>query len=180
MTSEPLAELYFKWLYRQVAPVRLKNPARTYWSLLRQLHNKEFVWFVPNDDNRVVDGMELRQEFFQAIGGTPSGHPDITDRGCTMLEMLLALSRRLSFSGGGASSDWFWHMLDNLGLRVCNDAEPWTQASHAYVDEVLTRVIERTYQSDGTGGLFPLKEARVDQRQVEIWYQMNNYLIERG
>jgi len=176
MTYEPLAELYFKWLYRHVASIRLKNPERSYWSLLRQLHDTEFVYFVPTDDNRAVDGTELRQEFFQAIGGTPSGHPEIMDRPCSILEMLIALSGRLSFSGGGASRDWFWHMLDNLGLRGYSDAHPNTRE----VNRILKRLVERTYDYNGNGGLFPLQHPHSDQRRVEIWYQMNSYLIERG
>jgi len=48
--SQPLDELYFTWLYSQVGSVRTRNPARTYWSLLRYLYTKEFVWIIPNDD----------------------------------------------------------------------------------------------------------------------------------
>jgi len=175
MIDEPLDELYLQWLYRLVAPLRLKNPARTYWSLLRQLHAKEFVWFVPNDDNRVMDGKDLRYEFLDAI--RREHPPAFLNAGCSMLEMLIALSRRLSFYGGGASQEWFWHMLDNIGLRGCNDAQP---GPPEVIDHILTRVIDRTYDQNGNGGLFPLKAANVDQRSVEIWYQMNSYLIERG
>ena len=31
---------------------------------------------------------------------------------------------------------------------------------------------------DGFGGLFPLKHAKKDQRKVEIWYQLQNWLME--
>ena len=31
---------------------------------------------------------------------------------------------------------------------------------------------------NGTGGLFPLKRPRVNQRRVEVWYQMSEYLME--
>jgi len=177
MTEGPLDELYFQWLYRQVAPIRLKNPARTYWSLLRQLHAKEFVWFVPNDDNRVMDGKDLRYGFLEAIGEDHFHHPTFMTLECSILEMLIALARRLSFNGGGASQEWFWHLMNNLGLRGCNDAEP---GPPEVIDHILNRVIERTYNYDGSGGLFPLKETNVDQRSVEIWYQMTSYLIERG
>ncbi len=47
---EPLDERYFRWLCSQVVNVKLKNPSRTYWSLLKQLHTKEFVWIIPNDE----------------------------------------------------------------------------------------------------------------------------------
>lgn len=63
----PLDEQYLKWLYRQVASSKYRNPARTYWSLLRQLYTTEFVWTVPNDDNRVEDGRDLRYEFLKKL-----------------------------------------------------------------------------------------------------------------
>lgn len=176
--KEPFEELYFKWLYRQVAPLRQKNPVRTYWSLLRQLHAKEFEYFVPNDDNRAEDGRYLRYEFLDNLPPHDQHAPHRWMRSsCSMLEMLIALSRRLSFDGGGASSAWFWHTIDNLGLRGCNDATP---CSSVEIDRVLERVIRRTYDRNGSGGLFPLKNSDVDQRKVEIWNQMNYYLIERG
>jgi hypothetical protein len=39
------------------------------------------------------------------------------------------------------------------------------------------RVINRTYGPDGSGGLFPLHKPHIlDQRRVELWYQMQYYL----
>lgn len=177
MSTEPIDEIYFKWLYRQVAPLRYKNPARTYWSLLRHLFEKEFVWFVPNDDNRAMDGVELRSEFL-----TKENWPQdpIVDEwlslGCSMLEMLIAISRRLSFTGGGASADWFWHLLHNLDLDKFNDAS----YDGDYVELAVHRVNNRTYDKNGNGGLFPLKKTDIDQRGVELWYQLNSYVMERG
>lgn len=93
-----------------------------------------------------------------------------------MLEMLIALSRRLSFVGGGASLEWFWHMLHNIGLDIYNDLA-W---DGEFVDKAMRQINERTYDENGNGGLFPLKETDIDQRKVELWYQMNSYCLERG
>jgi hypothetical protein len=46
------------------------------------------------------------------------------------------------------------------------------------VNQILTNLVERTYQKNGKGGLFPLKQPAKDQRRVEIWYQMAAYLNE--
>lgn len=181
---ESLDECYLQWLYRQVAPIRTKNPARTYWTLLTHLYRKEFKWSVPNDDNRLMDGLELRYEFIHKFEYEKTDyyqqHGEIRswlERPCSFLEMLLALARRLSFAGGGAASEWFWHMLDNIGLRSHVDAMP---GDPEMIDFVLDRVIDRTYDEFGNGGLFPLFHPQHDQRQVELWYQMNCYLLERG
>lgn len=177
MNTEPLDEVYFKWLYRQVASLRLKNPARTYWSLLRQLLETEFVWFVPNDDNRAMDGVELRTEFLTREDWPQDSFTDEwLSLECSMLEMLIALSRRLSFVGGGASLDRFWQILHNIGLDKFNDLA----YDGDYVAFACHRINNRTYDANGNGGLFPLKNTDIDQRGVEIWYQLNSYVMERG
>lgn len=175
MTGGSLDEVYLEWLYRQVAPIRIKNPARTYWSLLTHLYHKDFTWFVPNDDNRLMDGLDIRYEFANNYGDATR---EWLERPCSMFEMLLALARRLSFAGGGETRDWFWHMLANIGLRGYVDAMP---GDPEIIEFILQRVNDRDYNYDGSnGGLFPLRDAHTDQRGVEIWNQMNSYLIERG
>jgi hypothetical protein len=171
-----LDEQYVDWLYRQVASVRLKNPARTYWSLIKQLYSKEFVWFVPNDDNRVEDGRDLRYEFLELHHIVPE--PAWIRRGCSMLEMLIGLSRRLSFEAEGQPRHWFWEMLQNVELQDYTDAYYCT-ADISIINNVLDRIINRTYEFDGRGGLFPLSDPGEDQRQMEIFYQISCYLLER-
>lgn len=176
MTHElPEDEAYLRWLYRQVAQVRLRNPSRTYWSLLRHLYVTEFVWFVPNDDNRVEDGKELRYEFIEEEGLTHVSEEWLT-MGCSMLEMLIGLSRRLAYESQGQPRAWFWHLLNNLEIDTVTDEGLYPEGD---VTEVLNTVIFRTYAADGKGGLFPLKEAQQDQTRVEIWYQMAAYLLQQ-
>lgn len=175
--GEPLDEQYFKWLYRQVASVRLKDPSRTYWSLLRQLYTKEFIWLVPNDDNRVEDGRDLRYEFLNEKNLEDPDHIWM-EMGCSFLEMLIALSRRCAFEADNGASEWFWHLVDNLNLGGFNDLYFHTRRQENYVDETLDSVVWRSYRSNGMGGLFPLKNATENQREVELWYQLSCYLLE--
>jgi hypothetical protein len=67
-------------------------------------------------------------------------------------------------------------MIKNLGLDQFDDQIPYDWED---VDEALSALIYRTYDRDGTGGLFPLTHPEEDQRKVEIWYQLNAYLLER-
>lgn len=175
--TESLDELYFKWLYGQVSNVKLKNPSRTYWSLLKLLHTKEFVWIIPNDDNRLEDGRLLRFEFAETHVYEYDIPDDWMSLECSMLEMLIALSRRLSFEDDKPVDEWFWHLMENLGIHGCSDRGGWSEQD---VDEILDVVIWRTYEPDGRGGLFPLVDADEDQRDVEIWYQQSAYMIENG
>lgn len=173
--NEPLDELYLMWLYSQVGSVRYKNPARTYWSILRLLYSKEFVWIVPNDDNRVEDGRELRYEF---IDDQEIEDVDIEwmNLGCSMLELMIGLSRRLSFETDRESRDWFWELMENLELHIYNDK---VHIPKDEIEERFNQIIWRTYEPDGIGGFFPLKWPEKDQRDVEIWYQLSAYILEQ-
>ena len=172
-----LDDLYLEWLYGQVAPISNPNPARSYWTLLRHLYVRQFVWSVPNDDNRAEDGRYLRHEFLEVTGYILDDVGAMWfDLECSMLEMLLALSRRAAFQSEKEVGDWFWHFMDNLGFRYMTD-DSFGLAEEREVEEVLDRVINRTYSANGEGGLFPLASHHQDQREVELWYQMSTYLL---
>lgn len=170
----PIDELYFTWLYGVVADPRIKRTYRTYWRLFKLLYTKEFVWIVPNDDNRIEDGKELRYEFIdhQKLMDVDHGWMNL---GCSMLELLIGLSRRLAFETDSEPRVWFWRMLENLDLEKFNDGAHFTDEM---VQEKLDAVIWRTYKHNGEGGLFPLSQPCKDQRDVELWYQMSAYILE--
>ncbi len=176
MPSGTVDDRYFEWLYSQIGAVRNRNPQRSYWNLTRQLFTKEFVWFVPNDDNRIEDGRALRAQFLDDEGTDEVDH-DWLDLGCSMLEMLIALSRRASYESDKTPVDWFGIFLNNLELDQYNDAN-YRDEDYDVIDEILDTVIYRNYLADGQGGLFPLQHPDRDQRKVEIWYQMSAYLLE--
>jgi hypothetical protein len=175
MSGTPtLDELYFLWLYGQVGSVKDRNRSRTHWNLLRQCHKTEFIWIVPNDDNRAEDGRDLRQEFIQEQQ-LVDVDPDWLRLGCSMFELLVGLSRRLSFEDDGDPKRWFWQLVENLNLAKYTDK---VRLPVATVDEVLNRVIWRTYHPHGIGGLFPLRNPSQNQTEIELWYQLSAYLLE--
>lgn len=174
--STRLEELYFEWLYSQVASIKLKNPSRTFYKILWILFTKEFAWFVPNDDNRVEDGKELRYEFLAKQNIDPRDvDRDWLEIECSMLELFIGLSKRLSFETNAPVYEWFWEIMENLDL-VYNDN---VHIPRERVEEKLDQVIWRTYRRNGRGGIFPLQRPQRDQREVELWYQLNAYLLER-
>lgn len=178
--SATLDELYLRWLYSQISPVSVKNPARTYWEFAKQLYQKEFIWFVPNDDNRAEDGKALRHEFFNDAD-IDEVDEEWMSLGCSMLEMLIALSRRLNFLESDRDCrDWFWVLIENIEIKDCSDKSYRKDPDLVHeIDEILESVIWRTYDYDGAGGgLFPLKHPPQDQKLTEIWYQMSFYIIE--
>jgi hypothetical protein len=159
---------YLSWLHAQVADVRDRASSRSYRKLFKQLFSTEFIWTLPHDENRAVDGLALRDEWMSQMGTHPDPH--WLALGCSFLEMLIGLARRLAFDQGETPEYWFWHFLSNLGLS--------NQLTEEEVQERVDRAIYRLYDRNGHGGLFPLQRARRDQRRVEIWYQFHEYLLQ--
>lgn len=171
--EEPLENLYFNWLCAKVNRVDHPTPSLTYWNLFRQLHSTEYIWIISGDDNRAEEGIELRSEFI-----TESRFPyqdGWADVGCSVLEMLIGFSRRAQFNAGETSSYWFWHFLDNLGLASINDA---SDIPPEEIDEILNIFVWRLYDEFGAGGLFPMQNPLKDQKEVEVWYQFCDYLVD--
>lgn len=169
----PLDEPYFTWLSAKV--VLGDRMSQSYLKLLHQLYETEFVWFVIGDDNRAGDGLDLRREFLRE--SRLENDQVWFDVGCSILEMLIGLSRRAEFQTDIASQEWFWVLIRNLNLADYNDENSY---NHDHVSEILYDFVWRTYECDGTGGLFPMTNPSADQREVEIWYQFSQYLIDQG
>lgn len=171
--NEPIENLYFNWLCAKVNRVENPTPSLTFWNLLRQLHSTEYVWLVSGDDNRAEDGVELRTEFLtEANLPYPREWESV---GCSVLEMLIAFSRRAQFNAGETPEYWFWSFLTNLGLDEANDA---SNAPPEIIDDILYNFVWRCYEENGVGGLFPMKNPPANQKEVEVWYQFCEYLID--
>lgn len=170
-----LDDRYLGWLYSRVGAARNRNPARSHWNLLNQLYRKPYSWTILNDSNRARDGVDLREEFLQEF---EIDRDELwLELDCSFLEMLMALSERASFLDDGSALGWFWKLMENIELDKYTD-EVYNDHIAEEVEQALDRVIQRTYSRDGTGGLFPLRYAKTDQRRVELWYQLNAYLLE--
>lgn len=178
MDQRSLDEQYLTWLYAHIGNKHSRNTARTHWKFARQLYTKEFIWLVPNDDNRAADGRGLRSIFlaeYEIVGPDPLW----MDMGCSMLEMLIALAYRLQFITGDEVFDWFWTLIENLGLSMRGTSDQqYTETLEKEIDDILNKVIWRTYTETGEGGLFPVPETDQDQRNIELWYQMSAYLAD--
>src|SRR3954453_1128661 len=114
----PLAEDYLRWLEPQIRD-EYSNQNRTYWELLNMMMAKDFGWFVPNDDNRIMDGLDLRAEYCFTHHIHPNSLQDL-GRG-SFLEVLIGLSRRVAFDAGGPPCGWAWQLLQNLELHRMSD-----------------------------------------------------------
>jgi len=178
--SEPLDESYLKWLYEQVADPNIQERTFTYWNVLKVLLDKEFVWVpdIVNDENRIADGKALRLEFLEAKHiPVNEVDPSWIELGCSFLELMVVLARRLAFVADGEPHYWFWfHLMANIGLAEFTDHR---RLPRRHVDDILNEVIFRNYDPSGLGGFFPLQYPQEDQRTVELWTQLNEYVLEQ-
>ena len=173
MHNEPIEEVYFNWLYSKVASTDNPTPSLTFYTLFRDLHTTEFVFLVSGDDNRAQDGLDIRKEFLRE--SFLKQDPAWSSVGCSVLEMLIAFSRRAAFETDRTEREWFWTFLENLHLSELSDA---TTGISNRVRDILDVFVWRTYRRNGRGGMFPLRNPKQDQRELQLWYQLNDYLVE--
>lgn len=178
MTQNELTSLYFEWMCRLVCNNR-HTKCSSYRKLLTHLNESEFVPVMLMDENRADDGTDLRYRFGYEnsyegamIASLLDDHP------CSMLEMMIALSIHCEEDimddpdVGDRTGEWFWQMIENLGLDDMDDAH----YSPKRVDDILERFTNQEYERDGRGGLFYIPNTYRDMRNAEIWYQMCWYL----
>ena len=168
--------LYLDWLFALVESAR---PGQTFLYLFRALDRTKFQADIrtPLDANRVAYALGLRAEFFE-ISNIPYAE-DFNEERISMLELLI----QLAYDMGEITSrednipSYFFELLENLGICISDDEYIDIDKTDTTVYLVLQKVIKRRYSSRGL--LFPLKHPATDQRHVELWFQMNAYLIEQ-
>lgn len=150
-----------------------------YSMLMYQLFCIEFYSEVWEDDDRERNALELRREI------DPNGYYlELMDRPVSVLEVLIELARTIDEDllpredGKQGTERWLMEMFINLGLEKYTDSS-WDMFTSYDVFSKVGALLDREYDYSGVGGLFPLTDAKKDQRVVPLWYQLNEYLIEK-
>lgn len=172
-----ITELYFNWMCELAIPDYSKR--NSYSELLDALNELIFYYKIPLDENRLVDGVELRYIFARN-----QGLPDeilnkyLAPDSCSVLEMMVALALRTEESimydpdVGNQLPNWFMEMIFSLKLENMTNSNFYIE----YVEERIDILLRNDYEPNGVGGLFTIDNPRRDLRQVEIWYQMCWYV----
>ena len=165
---------YFTWLVNKVDGEKSGR-----MELLHTLFLKPFYGYFKNDANRAEDGIELREEYYYETGEHALYDWDSYAEQCSILEMIIALAIRcdaeITYDFEEAKPGvMFWKMIDNLGLIDVTDSN----YDETYVNYVIEKFLTRKYDKDGYGSLFYIPGTDKDMRGLEIWYQMQEYLIE--
>lgn len=162
-----ISDGYLSWLMDKV------GGEEGYIELFKALSNREFTWFVDNDENRAEDGLNLRDAYGYYTG--------LENYECTVLEMMVGLSIRV-----GEEILWdgetdyvqivFWEMISNLHFeKQTND-----NIDYDFVNERIDIFLSRNYGENGDGALFKAipfySHFPKKFQKLEIWYQMQGWL----
>lgn len=150
-----------------------------YTSLIKYMYSYRFRYSVVGDENREKDANNILYMRYMDEYGLPYDMETLHDRDTSVLEVLIALSIRCERDIMGEPDEfkddrWFWIMLENLSLDGCtNDV-----FDEETVDYILSKWLDRRFAYNGNGGIWPLKFTNRNQKFVEIWYQMQEFLEE--
>lgn len=172
-----LVDLYFRWISSMVFPD--ENIRNKYSHVLHLLFNTKFEYTLLLDENRQLDGIDMRYHFSCACK-IPYDivTAEFGESTCSVLEMMVGLAKRcddailFDASYGERTHEWFWLMFTNLGLDKFDDIS-WGIDSYPSVTNILNRFMYREYNSDGSGGgIFIISDPSYDMRNIELWDQM--------
>lgn len=180
MTADQLWWEYYRYLYQMICGVNASVSKTIQWKrLTAHLFQTPFRYsYIAMDGNRLEDGLALRDRFGDYAGHSQHTLTLLDQYECSVLEVMIALALRMeeetmaSSEFGDRTNQWFWYMIVSLGLSGMTD----TDYNADYVDMVLNRFMDREYSPDGNGSLFYVPGTKKDFRNIEIWYQMCEYL----
>lgn len=152
---------------------------KKYSTLLNALNSETFTYTMSQDENRYIDGLDMRYRFGYEHGYDSNIIRNYIDlMPCSILEMMVALAFRIEehimtdSSYGDRTSEWFLNMLDSLGLAFMDNE----LFDYEYFEQRIHIFLNRQYSFNGSGGLFTVNNPRQDMTEVEIWYQCMWYL----
>lgn len=177
--SNQIQERYLDWMTRFVCEDGYGGSG-SWHCLFALLHDMEFTYLMELDENRAIDGCDLRYRFAYEHGYSGEEVEELNDRPCSVLEMMVALAARCEEhimddpDSGKRTGKWFFGMIRSLGLSDMQDH----RFDAMYARAAVSRFLRREYAANGCGGLFILRYHSADMRRVEIWYQAMWYLDE--
>ena len=176
MRDSELKKAYFKWLYDLVCGKRYSKSV-SYKKLIQHLHDTEFRYSIPQDEDRAKGGIDMRYRFALDRHYNDDWVLDVLAGPCSVLELMVVLAIQCEgvmddTEMGDRTGQWFWGMVVNLGLGAMTD----NRYDAEMVDDILVRFMDREYSPDGRGGLFTIRGCKYDMRDASIWHQACWYL----
>lgn len=139
--------------------------------LLKFLNNIAYRWQFTLDENRAAGGLNLRSKFAFENSIDIS---DVDYGACSVLEMLIGVAVNMIDILDEDVGTWFWVMITNLGLDQYDDRH----FNEVEINYILNIWLDRRYDSNGHGSIFPLTRYSGDCRNLDTWGQMNAWIAE--
>ena len=139
--------------------------------LIRYLYSQPYRWQFILDENRTAGGLNLRRTFANESGVIIQ---DVGSGPCSILEMLIALAGRMTEFLESDIFNWFWVLMRNLHLDEFDD----NHFDESSARDILNRWLDREYDAQGNGSLFPVSRYGGDCRNLDVWGQMNIWIAE--
>ena len=182
-----LSELYLVWLLNLINADNYKG--KSYIKLCSLLNKIPFKPVMKLDENRSSDVQSLlRETYIQSQSDWYRLNNDeimeLPAWPVSFLELIISLAMRIDLdfmreiNGIDNTRIYFWVLVRNLGFLSFDD-DNWNEDSIISVVNRLNIVQERKYDFNGNGGLFPLENAEMDQRNVQIWNQLCQFVNQR-
>lgn len=162
---------YFEWLCDKI---ELDTKHTEYTLLITKLYRTPYsiITGLEADGIRIRKAAELREEYGDGI------HPEIPVS-CLEIMVSIALDAENMIMKdskyGDRTAQWFWTMVENLGLLPYTDDNFKTYD----VEDILGRFVNRHYRKNGIGSIAFSHKSKKDFRKLDIWQQFNIYLTER-
>lgn len=177
MENCSLVDRYYNWLVGTVATATEHD---SYRSLFGMLMDIDFCSPVPHDENRLADGLGLREQFADLFSCNSLFWRGYISCDSSVLEVLIAIAIRwdgelLASNETQRYHDWFWEMMENLGLDRMDDLN----FDEDEAERIIYTFLDRDYDANGRGGLFPMKSPPSDMRKTELAYQLDWYITEK-
>lgn len=165
---------YFDWLvsFLDLRSSRLDFNSTIHF--LKDLYNTEFRWRSPNDVNRKLDALNLREEFADDLNISYKDFEYLNDQIVNCLEVLIAFASRISDSfieycdSGTGTNGWFWELVKIFGLLY----QKFNQSFKIFE-------LQNEFQKGNKCSKKVTKRYQKGNKKVtnlELWYQIAHYV----
>lgn len=125
----------------------------------------DFVWYIPEDEDRAIQALRMRDEYcFE------TGMPSPRQAPASFLEVFVSITDILTAMLYQDRESFTKSILLNMGARSYSDDGRPPSEIHEETLIIAERVMYRTYSRNGTGGLFRIPG--IDTLEMPLMTQM--------
>lgn len=125
----------------------------------------DFVWYIPEDEDRAIQALRMRDEYCYE-----TGMPSPRQAPASFLEVFVSITDILTAMLYLDRESFTKSILLNMGARSYSDDGRPLSEIHEEALIIAERVMYRTYSRNGTGGLFRIPG--IDTLEMPLTTQM--------